>query len=101
MCRCTPEIRTPWCGKPGCEAPEQTASMQSFEDFERKNGERILDARVRHFFEQYAPTDRRQSARFHSDFFMLVQEIHKSASERSNDIMMKFAESMPLKFNLG
>lgn len=23
MCRCTPEIRTPWCGKPGCEAPKQ------------------------------------------------------------------------------
>jgi hypothetical protein len=21
MCRCTPEIRTPFCGKPGCEAP--------------------------------------------------------------------------------
>jgi hypothetical protein len=19
MCKCTPEIRTPWCGKPGCE----------------------------------------------------------------------------------
>ncbi|MCP5006174.1 MAG: hypothetical protein GY941_19870 [Planctomycetes bacterium] len=23
MCRCTPEIRTPWCGKKGCEAPPQ------------------------------------------------------------------------------
>lgn len=22
MCRCTPEIRTPWCGKPGCEGPK-------------------------------------------------------------------------------
>lgn len=22
MCKCTPEIRTPFCGKPGCEAPE-------------------------------------------------------------------------------
>lgn len=22
MCKCTPEIRTPWCGKPGCEWPE-------------------------------------------------------------------------------
>lgn len=21
MCQCTPEIRTPWCGKPGCEPP--------------------------------------------------------------------------------
>lgn len=23
MCQCTPTIRTPWCGKPGCEAPAQ------------------------------------------------------------------------------
>ncbi len=23
MCQCTPEIRTPWCGKPGCEMPKQ------------------------------------------------------------------------------
>lgn len=23
MCRCTPEIRTPFCGKPGCEFPRQ------------------------------------------------------------------------------
>lgn len=23
MCRCTPEIRTPFCGKQGCELPEQ------------------------------------------------------------------------------
>lgn len=21
MCRCTPEMRTPFCGKPGCEWP--------------------------------------------------------------------------------
>lgn len=23
MCRCTPEMRTPFCGKPGCEMPPQ------------------------------------------------------------------------------
>lgn len=23
MCRCTPLMRTPFCGKPGCEWPEQ------------------------------------------------------------------------------
>lgn len=23
MCHCTPEIKTPWCGKPGCEMPPQ------------------------------------------------------------------------------
>jgi hypothetical protein len=26
MCWCTPEIRTPWCGRPGCRAPEQHAA---------------------------------------------------------------------------
>jgi hypothetical protein len=24
MCRCTPSLRTPFCGKPGCELPKQT-----------------------------------------------------------------------------
>ena len=23
MCKCTPELRTPWCGKAGCEYPKQ------------------------------------------------------------------------------
>lgn len=23
MCQCTPGIKTPWCGKPGCERPPQ------------------------------------------------------------------------------
>lgn len=23
MCKCTPEIRTPFCGKSGCEMPKQ------------------------------------------------------------------------------
>lgn len=26
MCKCTPNIRTPFCGKPGCEAPEKLTS---------------------------------------------------------------------------
>jgi len=25
MCKCTPEIRTPFCGRPGCEWPPQKA----------------------------------------------------------------------------
>jgi hypothetical protein len=28
MCRCTPEIRTPFCGKVGCETPEQTNKLE-------------------------------------------------------------------------
>ena len=28
MCRCTPEIRTPWCGKPGCEWPVQSGETE-------------------------------------------------------------------------
>ncbi len=26
MCRCTPTIKTPWCGKPGCEIPPQVTN---------------------------------------------------------------------------
>jgi hypothetical protein len=25
MCKCTPNIRTPWCGKQGCEVPKQVS----------------------------------------------------------------------------
>lgn len=28
MCRCTPEIRSPWCGKPGCEWPPNALQTQ-------------------------------------------------------------------------
>ena len=27
MCKCTPEVRAPFCGKPGCELPEQRAPL--------------------------------------------------------------------------
>lgn len=26
MCKCDPNIRTPFCGKPGCEVPSQTSA---------------------------------------------------------------------------
>jgi hypothetical protein len=26
MCQCTPELKTPFCGKPGCEWPDETSS---------------------------------------------------------------------------
>lgn len=29
MCKCTPTIRTPWCGKPGCEAPARVLQAPS------------------------------------------------------------------------
>jgi len=32
MCRCTPEIRTPFCGKPGCEWPETKTAPVSAAD---------------------------------------------------------------------
>lgn len=28
MCKCTPEFRTPYCGRPGCEWPEQTVKPE-------------------------------------------------------------------------
>lgn len=28
MCRCTPNLRTPFCGKPGCEWPKQKEAPQ-------------------------------------------------------------------------
>lgn len=28
MCRCTPEIKSPFCGAPGCEWPPQAAPLK-------------------------------------------------------------------------
>lgn len=30
MCKCTPEIRTPFCGKPGCQWPKQKSKYMGF-----------------------------------------------------------------------
>lgn len=35
MCKCTPEIRTPFCGKPGCEWPPQQAARPTIEELEQ------------------------------------------------------------------
>lgn len=29
MCRCTPHLRTPFCGKPGCEMPPQAVAYEA------------------------------------------------------------------------
>ena len=41
MCRCTPEIRTPWCGKIGCEIPMMANEPKS--DSLDQHEERIFD----------------------------------------------------------
>ena len=28
MCKCIPEMRTPFCGAPGCERPEQNMDIE-------------------------------------------------------------------------
>lgn len=47
MCKCTPEIKTPFCGKPGCEwPPESPKSLRS--RAARKNDEALqLDRQAR------------------------------------------------------
>lgn len=34
MCKCTPNIRTPFCGKPGCEWPPQEKARPSIAELE-------------------------------------------------------------------
>lgn len=58
MCKCTPEIRTPFCGKPGCEGPKGQASSaklcypQRFEQLMRfysvTTMEDLVDAQYNH-----------------------------------------------------
>ena len=49
MCKCTPGIRTPYCGKVGCERPARRTIAVKKEEFKNKalqyinNGDDILD----------------------------------------------------------
>ncbi len=44
MCKCTPEIRTPFCGKPGCEWPEQKpGTIQYIETLSLKEQFRLVE----------------------------------------------------------
>lgn len=37
MCLCDPRVRTPWCGKPGCQRPERaTIRTSNFTQFKKK-----------------------------------------------------------------
>lgn len=49
MCRCTPEIKTPWCGKPGCEAPAQVKREWSNDPVELMRRGWRPTARIRWF----------------------------------------------------
>jgi len=46
MCKCTPIKRTPWCGAPGCEEPEQEKTLQKPRDYLLNDGpaEEVLHA---------------------------------------------------------
>ena len=34
MCKCNPKIRTPYCGKPGCQWPKNPADVQGVSKLE-------------------------------------------------------------------
>lgn len=42
MCKCTPNIKTPFCGKPGCERPDRGETIDVFDWFDVKSGEHML-----------------------------------------------------------
>lgn len=54
MCQCTPEIRTPFCGKPGCRMPAQStaAVLRKREDILDKLRDLHMQATVErsHFY---------------------------------------------------
>lgn len=43
MCKCTPEIRTPFCGKPGCEMPKQKNYLLVYMPRDWPEGEKAHD----------------------------------------------------------
>lgn len=42
MCKCTPNIRTPWCGKRGCEIPEDLITSKSDQFDPRERYQRVF-----------------------------------------------------------
>lgn len=44
MCKCTPEIRTPFCGKQGCELPDSWKKQQNEQQL---INERINESAIR------------------------------------------------------
>lgn len=73
----------------------KTATQQSFEEFEKRKDESILEARIRYFFESWQPEDPHDISRFHGDFMMLVHAIYREASKNSEAVMMQLARNMP------
>lgn len=97
MCKCTPNIRTPFCGKPGCEAPPQkTATIASFEQFEKERGERVMQLRLEDFHQRWMPKDHYEASRFSADLHMLVRSIYAEAAEPANKQMLALMKCMPI-----
>jgi hypothetical protein len=75
MCKCTPEMRTPFCGKPGCEWPAQRP--------EYLNGPVLTNLK----FSGYASRLAQKSAAWAADTITCLPEnvdkpIHKDAVAR-------------------
>lgn len=51
MCKCSPSVKTPWCGKPGCEMPEQweIREQQGLEALAGMDDQSLVDAWRRAF----------------------------------------------------
>jgi hypothetical protein len=49
MCVCTPEIKTPFCGKPGCESPPE--SEESKIDAAARKAHAAADAAAKAWYE--------------------------------------------------
>lgn len=56
MCKCTPSLRTPFCGAPTCEWPEQAlqAEVETIEKFEPLE---LLEIIHRKFARSHAPLE--------------------------------------------
>jgi hypothetical protein len=49
MCRCTPAIRTPFCGKPGCQWPEQVKKPPALDSEAREAAQQFFEASVENY----------------------------------------------------
>lgn len=55
MCVCTPEIKTPFCGKPGCEPPPQSDEAKI--DAAARKAHAAADAAAKAWYEYAALLD--------------------------------------------
>lgn len=60
-------------------------------ELEKGQRQRLLDARLKQFFKDWAPSDSYDAATFHAELIQIVQEIHRESCQTFHDMLSALA----------